>query len=295
MTLSVRFYKRLILVVLVLMIVIPTARSISLRARNAALERELEQMTQQAQAGHSGQALELTGTAIDYQTLYPELYSTAQVPDQRQKTPGTVYLTFDCTPGENTWQILDTLDEYGVKATFFVTAGSGAEADSVLREIINRGHTVGLGSYSGSYQEIYRSVADYLGDFQEIYDCVYTATGVRAQIFRFPGGSVNAYNSGIYRELIAEMLRRGFVFFDWNVSGEDASITDPSPQHIVQSIRAGMEHEDWAIVSLRDSFGKEAVARALPDVIKTLRDGGYELKPLAADVMPVIFSYQNAP
>lgn len=295
MTLSARFYKRLILVVAALLVAIPTVLSISLGMRNAALKRELAQAVEQAQTARPVPALELTGTAIGYQTRCPELYSTAQVPDQRRMTPGEVYLTFDCTPGENTWQILDTLDEYGVKATFFVTAGVDADSEAALKEIANRGHTIGLGSYSGSYQEIYQSVEAYLDDFQEIYDYVYTATGVQAQIFRFPGGSVNAYNSGIYRELIAEMLRRGFVFFDWNVSGEDASITDPSAQHIAQSVLTGMEHKDWAIVSLRDSFGKEAVAKALPDMIKALQDGGYVLEPLAADVMPVVFSYKNAP
>ena len=295
MVLSTRFYKRLILVVIALMIVVPTAASISLKVKNAALRRELAQAAEQAQAGRPGQALELTGAAIDYQTFHPELYSTAQVPQERRMTPGTVYLTFDCTPGENTWQILDTLDEYGVKATFFVTASADDEARSILKEIANRGHTVGLGSYSDSYQDIYQSVTDYLDDFQEIYDYVYTATGVEAQMFRFPGGSVNAYNSGIYRELIAEMLRRGFVFFDWNVGGEDASVTDPTPRHITQSVLTGMEHKDWAIVSLKDSFGKESVAKALPDIIEALQDGGYVLEPLAADVMPGVFSYKNAP
>ena len=51
---------------------------------------------------------------------------------------------------------------------------------------------------------------------------IYEATGVKPQIFRFPGGSVSSYNVGIHQQLIAEMTRRGFVYFDWNVANGDA-------------------------------------------------------------------------
>lgn len=43
---------------------------------------------------------------------------------------------------------------------------------------------------------------------------------IKATIFRFPGGSINAYNSTIFQELIAEMLRRGYTYYDWNVTSK---------------------------------------------------------------------------
>ena len=50
-------------------------------------------------------------------------------------------------------------------------------------------------------------------------------TSIKPEIFRFPGGSINAHNRGIYQEIISEMLRRGFLYYDWNVSTQDTSRT----------------------------------------------------------------------
>lgn len=297
-TLSVRFYKRLILVVLALLILIPTVLSIVLGFQNARLRRALaggEPGTEDPDPARPTNALELEGAPIDYQLLYPELYGTAEVPEKRVEKSGVVYLTFDCTPGENTRLILDILDDYGVKGTFFVTGTVDPIAPSVMEEIVRRGHTIGLRSYSDSYQEVYRSVDAYLEDFKQIYDLVYATTGVRAEIFRFPGGSINAYSSGIYQELIAEMLRRNFVFFDWNVSGEDTHIDNQEVFQVADNVVNGVSGKDWAIVNLRDSVGKAAATEALPGVIESLLAMGYSLEPLKANVMPVIFSYKNAP
>ena len=54
-------------------------------------------------------------------------------------------------------------------------------------------------------------------DFHQTYQAIYNACGVYPTIFRFPGGSVNSYSRGVYQQIIAELLRRGFVYYDWSV------------------------------------------------------------------------------
>lgn len=164
-----------------------------------------------------------------------------------------------------------------------------------MRDIVSRGHSIGLRSYSDSYQEIYQSVDAYLKDFEQIYNLVYETTGVKAEIFRFPAGSVNAYNSGIYQELIAEMLRRNFIFFDWNVSGEDTQVGDLTADSVASSVLSGMDGKERGIVLLRDSADKMAVVDALPGIIAELQNRGYNFQPLTAAVLPVVFSYKSAP
>lgn len=299
MTLSVRFYKRLILLVLLLMILIPTGTAIRLGAKSARLEKQL------AAAGilpGDGQGQEdlpggnnpiVSGTPIDYQLLHPELYGTARLSDQRIVAKDTVYLTFDCAPTANTQRILDILDEYGIKATFFLIGVTDSDNLEYMRQIVSRGHSIGLYSYSNSYGEIYESIESYLDDFQKIYDLVYETTGVEAEIFRFPGGSVNTYNNNFYQELIAEMLRRDFIFFDWNY-GEGKG-DETTPEGIKSNVFNTMEGQTRGIVALRDTVGHEAVVDALPDIITGLRDRGYSFQPLNATVMPVIFSYKSTP
>ena len=204
MTFSVRFFKRLILLVLLLMIVVPTCCAFFFWQKTGNLERQLAEhgedpsrpgQVSPAPSGDPGVVptsydTALEGEPLNYQTLFPDLYGTASVTGQRTKAIDTVYLTFDCTPSSNTLEILDKLDVYGIKATFFVNGSTDLDAQDVLKQIVDRGHTIGLRGNSTSYQKIYQSVEAYLEDFNEIYNLVYETTGVRAEIFRFPGGAL---------------------------------------------------------------------------------------------------------
>ncbi len=295
-TFSVAFFKRLILVILALLILIPTALAIIFGVRYSNLKKRMDQLEEISLALPDYSALlgPDQADALAYQELFPELYGERAIPARRVPASKTVYLTFDGSPSPNTRDILDTLDAYGVKATFFVSGQSDADSLALLKEIANRGHAIGLRGYSLSYQEIYNSVEDYLADFQKIYDLVYQTTGQKAQIFRFPGGSINAYNSGIYQELIAEMLRRSFVYFDWSVSGESTR-GGQSVDQIQANVLQGMEGKDRGIVMLQDSYGKENVAKALEGILEGLRQDGYKFQPLTTAVLPVVFSYKSAP
>lgn len=310
MTFSVRFFKRLILLILALSIAIPTWLAIWFGMRTASLERQMAEMgvspsarpsQSQESLGPSGDPAvvptsydtQLNPEPLSYQTMFPELYSTAVVPAQRVKAIDTVYLTFDCTPSKNTLEILNKLDDYGVKATFFVSGSTDPDAQEIMREIVRQGHTIGLRSNSSSYQKIYQSVEDYLTDFNEIYNLVYETTNIRAEIFRFPGGSVNSYNSGIYQELIAEMLRRNFIFFDWNTTEglPPQGGRELTAEEISTNVVEYMAGKDRAIVKFQDSPGREMVAGALPSIIEELREVGYSFQPLTAEVLPVAFRY----
>lgn len=299
-TLSVEFYKRLILVMLALLILVPTVCAVVFGVQNSILRRQLAEggtgsETGQGAVKQPGEPVDLVADPIGYQELYPELYSTGEIAETRLYAENTVYLTFNSAPGENTGAILDVLDDYGIKATFFLSGTADTVSREQMKAIADRGHSIGLNGASDSYQRIYSSVAAYLEDFKTIYDLVYEVTGLRAEIFRYPGGSINTYNSGFYQELNAEMLRRGFVFFDWDVTGEDTLVGGADAEWIESHVLSGMEGKDRGIVLLRDTVGKEAVPEALPGIITGLQAAGYEFQPLTVDVMPVVYSYKSAP
>lgn len=129
--------------------------------------------------------------------------------------PKTMYLTFDDGPSEeNTAAVLDILQERGIQATFFVVGENVRSHPEIARRIVEEGHTIGIHCNEHDYDTVYESVEAYLADFQEAYDAVYEVTGVEVELFRFPGGSINAYNEDIYEEIIQEMTDRGFIYFD---------------------------------------------------------------------------------
>lgn len=290
--LGVKFYQRLSLALLVLLVLVSAVLVVVFTGGKSKSGGEGARPA----TGASPEVVSpVEAEAMDYQSLFPELYAEEPVPSKRTSAKNTAYLTFDGAPGENTQAVLDILSAQGVKATFFVGGDMDEEDRALLREIAAQGHTVGLASATGSYEELYWSVETYLEDLSGLYQQVSQELGSKPQLIRFPGGSINAYNSGIYQELIAETLRRGFVFFDWNVSGADTRVEGADGEAIRASVAAGMEGKSRGIIKLNLGPGKEAVVEALPGIIEDLKAGGYQLEPLSTAVLPVVFSYHSAP
>lgn len=279
---SVLFFKHVIFTVTLLLILIPTTLSIYLFAQVRSLNRQLdtagsqlaamqEQLPSTAPEGGEPTPAEPEPPAAEvpaYTELYPELYAD----DSLRGTvdvDNAVYLTFDDGPSARTDEILEILDKYGVKATFFVV-GANEEGDlERMQKIVAAGHTLAIHSYSHDYKKIYASVEAYLEDFNQMFCQIYEATGVKPQIFRFPGGSVNSYNVGIHQQLIAEMTRRGFVYFDWNVANGDAVFSKIQPSStLTANALKGVGTARRAIILMHDSSAKTTTVEALPAIIE---------------------------
>ncbi|MDR0986133.1 MAG: polysaccharide deacetylase [Ruminococcus sp.] len=227
-------------------------------------------------------------SAPAYQKLYPDLYTDP--PTEFIIDTGAAYLTFDDGPSSHTEDILYILDSYGVKATFFFSGGESEADKETMKRAADEGHTIGVHSLSHNYTEVYASVESFLEDFNNTYQNVFDATGIKPQIFRFAGGSINNYNRFVYKEIIAEMTRRGFVYYDWNVSGADA-VEGATWTSIYRSVVDGAEPHinDRAIILLHDS--KSRTVTVVEDVIDELTRMGYHFEPLSHDIMPVTFAY----
>ena len=125
------------------------------------------------------------------------------------------YLTFDDGPSGNTVEILDILDKYDVKATFFVVGRDKSYYDA-YRDIVDRGHTLGLHSYTHDYDKIYGSLADFSEDIEELRNLLYDVTGVNCVYYRFPGGSSNTVSRVDMNTLIDYVNAEGLIYYDWN-------------------------------------------------------------------------------
>ena len=106
------------------------------------------------------------------------------------------------------------------------------------------GHTVAIHSASHNYQQIYSSVGAYFDDLNEMSDIIYSQTGSRPTLVRFPGGSSNSvskkYCKGIMTELAKDVTDQGYKYYDWNVSSGDAGGTTSTSevyQNVINGIR----------------------------------------------------------
>lgn len=199
--------------------------------------------------------------------------------------PKTMYLTFDDGPSaQNTDLILDTLKQRNIKATFFVIGEYVRKYPETAKRIVEEGHTIGIHCDVHDYNILYDSVDSYLEDFEKAYQTVYEVTGAEAKLFRFPGGSVNAYNKKVCQEIVEEMERRGFIYFDWNASLEDAA-GKKEPDELIQSAKETTLGRKKVVLLAHDRV--TGTALCLNDLIDALPE--YEMKPLTPDIEPVQF------
>lgn len=199
--------------------------------------------------------------------------------------PKTMYLTFDDGPSEeNTVTILDILKQHNIKATFFVIGENVRKHPQVAKRIVEEGHTIGIHCNHHDYKEIYESVESYLTDFEQAYQAVYEVTGVEVKLFRFPGGSINAYNKEVYEDIIAEMTDRGFIYFDWNGSLEDA-VKKSTPEKLLMNARESTLKRKKVVMLAHDIVYNTTLC--LEDLIEQFPE--YQMEPLTAEVTPIQF------
>lgn len=193
-----------------------------------------------------------------------------------------VYLTFDDRPGPYTQELLDVLDRYNVKATFFVTNGK-PDYQNLIAEEASRGHTVAIHSASHDYSRIYQSVDAYFDDLNEMNNIIFTQTGKYADIIRFPGGSSNtvsrSYCEGIMSQLVCAVEAKGFRYCDWNVSSGDAGSANTASQVICNVIN-GIKGRNISIVLQHDI--KKFSVDAVEEIIQWGLSEGYTFLPITS-------------
>ncbi len=202
--------------------------------------------------------------------------------DVEEIDPGdkVIYLTFDDGPGKYTAQLLDILDKYNVKATFFVTNNS-PQYQYLIAEEYNRGHTVGVHSLTHDYSKIYASETAFWSDINAMCDVIYAQTGAWPTLMRFPGGSSNQvstkYYTGIMTNLTASSEMMGYIYVDWNVSSADAGGVSTTAE-VYANVINGISSHNVSVVLQHDT--RDFSVNAVEDIIVWGLANGYTFLPL---------------
>lgn len=190
-----------------------------------------------------------------------------------------VYLTFDDGPSVNTQKVLDILDKYNIKATFFVT-GLNPDYFNMIKVAYDEGNTIGLHTYSHDYAKVYASTAAYYADLDKIGAVVKDQIGYIPCFVRFPGGSSNtvsaSYTKGIMTTLSRDLPTRGYQYYDWNCSSGDGS--DHTAADLV-SYATSCDYNNIILIC-HDANGKATTVEALPAIIEYYEALGYTFKPI---------------
>ena len=189
----------------------------------------------------------------------------APVPAAPTPAPTTgnkvIALTFDDGPGPYTAHLLDILDQYGTKATFFLIGSKVSGQASVVRSIQARGHQ--LGNHSWSHPELPKlSVDQIAGEIDRTNEAIRQATGVKPSILRPPYGAVNG--------VVLEQLRaRGMSSILWSVDTRDWA--DRNSQIVCSRAVAGAR--PGAVILMHDIH--QTSVNAVPCILSSLKQQGY--------------------
>ena len=192
---------------------------------------------------------------LAYRLLFPEALWRIK----RRGCP-TVFLTFDDGPiPEVTPWVLDTLDSYGVKATFFMVGDNVRRHPELLADVRRRGH--GVGNHSMHHlQGMKVTTRRYLRDIQEDNALIDT------NLYRPP--------HGIMRWAQAAALKDHYNIVMYDVVTRDYS-RKISPEQVFDNVRRFVRN--GSIIVFHDSLKAERNMRyALPRAIEWIRDRGYE-------------------
>ena len=198
------------------------------------------------------------------------------------------YLTIDDGPSQNTDKILEILDTYNIKATFFVIGPSYTLKDESLKKIAASGHEIAIHSYEHNYNHIYSSKENYIKDFFKCLDWIKKVTGQNPTLYRFPGGSSNTIASKeLIKSIITDLKDKGYIHADWNVDTLDSYVKNDTSKIINNALTAMKKNENnnhyYQTILLHDDINKTASIKALPSLIEKIIAKGYHFEPLTQD------------
>lgn len=193
-----------------------------------------------------------------------------------------VYLTFDDGPSKLTPKVLEVLDKYKVKATFFVT-GFDKNSAKYIKIAHDKGHTIGLHTYSHDYSKVYASADDYYKDLNKIGELCKKQIGFVPHYIRFPGGSSNTvsrkYSNGIMSYLSKDVLKKGYQYYDWNCANGDAEGGNPSANQLYNNAIQFVGGTDLVMLC-HDAGDKNTTVQSLPKIIEYYQSKGYTFKAI---------------
>ena len=207
----------------------------------------------------------------------------ARINDIYEATYKRVFLTFDDGPSQKiTPQILEILDRYDVKATFF-TLGSRIELyPEIVKQTYEAGHYIANHGYSHKYSYLYSSIDNIINEYRKTENLIRNAIGKQeyySNVFRFPGGSTGGKYANIKSRAVNELVKNNIASLDWNCLNRDAEGTF-SKEELVQNVINTSQEKNSVVVLMHDAGDKQTTCDALPEIIEYFKNNGYVFETL---------------
>ena len=192
-----------------------------------------------------------------------------------------VFLTFDDGPSETvTPKILEILDKYDIKATFFVLGCNVKSHPEIVKQAYEAGHYIANHGYSHKYSKIYKDSNSVIDEYNKTEQAIREAIGdanYSSHLFRFPGGSYGGPYEDIKKKARKQLNNEGIAYLDWSALTYDAEGAD-TKEEIINNLKETLNGWDNVVILMHDAPDKKITYQTLEDVIKYLQEKGYAFK-----------------
>lgn len=175
------------------------------------------------------------------------------------KSKKMIALTFDDGPNYNTSKVIDVLNKYDIKATFFVLGSRAINNKDILKKMADSGMEIGNHTYNHllltKYDE--NKIRSEIEDTSEV---IYSATKKRPKLLRPSYGSVN--------NKIKKVANMPIIIWDIDTLDWKYHNSKRITSRVVNKVR------DGDIILMHDIYS--ASLNALSNIIPILQDNGYE-------------------
>ena len=175
------------------------------------------------------------------------------------KSKKMIALTFDDGPNYNTSKVIDVLNKYDIKATFFVLGSRAINNKDILKKMADSGMEIGNHTYNHllltKYDE--NKIRSEIEDTSEV---IYSATKKRSKLLRPSYGSVN--------NKIKKVANMPIIIWDIDTLDWKYHNSKRITSRVVNKVR------DGDIILMHDIYS--ASLNALSNIISILQDNGYE-------------------
>ncbi|WP_079527620.1 polysaccharide deacetylase family protein [Solibacillus isronensis] len=176
-----------------------------------------------------------------------------------------VALTFDDGPHPKyTSQILDLLEQYEAKGTFFIVGQLAEKSPELVLRMHESGHEIANHTYTHPFT---KSVSPIMEEVNQTSDTIFSITGVKPNLFR----PVEGYYTD---ELVKESVKNGYKIVMWSWHQDTEDWKDPGVNKIVNTVLNGLGNGN--VVLFHDGGGnREQTVQALEKILPELKKQGY--------------------
>ena len=212
-------------------------------------------------------------TLFTYHGVNPRSRFYGKVLSNGNRNRLRIALTFDDGPNEPyTSQVLGILEQYRIKATFFIIGQNARRYPATCRRIVTAGNVIGNHSYHHHKSLCLRRGKTVARDIEMAHQAIYECTGLEPKLFRPPHGFRTPWLMRTVRHL-------GYTVITWDNMTSDWK-AEKSGEEIIRAIL--QRAKPGGVIVLHDgrdtrlSYDRSHMLQALPFVIETLKERGFD-------------------